>query len=228
MAVARRVSFAVRGGTIALVAAATSRAADPPPTWAPRTASPVPADPAPVAPIEQDALSRCGVSESGLRETARALLARWARGTAMADADGVALLQRAAGEPHPWARAWLASARGLDRDATARKLDAWLGVAPARAPASPLRGSLRTRAGRGRRRSPSSRSTSSPISTRCPSVRARGSGSRFVPTSACRRRVAKSSPSARAACRASCRRPSTGGPSRPALLPTVQVSSLFR
>ena len=47
-------------------------------------------------------------------------------GLPMPDSDAIAFAQRAAGEPHPWARAWAASAKTLSPDATLRKLDEWL------------------------------------------------------------------------------------------------------
>ena len=50
--------------------------------------------------------------------------------------DALAFAQRAAGEPHPWARAWAASARELSTDATLRKLDEWLARRSRAAPAA--------------------------------------------------------------------------------------------
>jgi uncharacterized protein YkwD len=132
VAIARRLSLAASAGLATLALAMRAHAADPQPAWSAWTASPVAADSATLLPIEQDALARCGMAESGLREPARAVVAGWARGATMPDASELAVLERAAGEPHPWARAWLASARGLDRDATLRKLDAWLGGKAAR------------------------------------------------------------------------------------------------
>ncbi len=40
--------------------------------------------------------------------------------------NALALAQRAAGEPHPWPRAWVASGRPLDHQATVRRLSEWL------------------------------------------------------------------------------------------------------
>lgn len=54
------------------------------------------------------------------------------RGLPVPELDEIALLQRAAGEPHPWARAWVATSHTLDSDALMVKLDAWLGLAPNR------------------------------------------------------------------------------------------------
>jgi uncharacterized protein YkwD len=47
--------------------------------------------------------------------------------------DGISLEQRAAGEPHPWARVWAASARTLVAETTMASLDPWLDqLGPAR------------------------------------------------------------------------------------------------
>lgn len=55
------------------------------------------------------------------------------RGAPLPEADALAVLQRAAGEPHPWARAWVASGRALEHDPTMARLEAWLGPAAASA-----------------------------------------------------------------------------------------------
>ena len=53
-------------------------------------------------------------------------MSRVLQGLPLTDPDALAFEQRAAGEPHPWARAWAASAKALSTEATLRKLDAWL------------------------------------------------------------------------------------------------------
>jgi len=60
--------------------------------------------------------------------TARVLLARKLAGGPLPELDGIAEVQRAEGEPHPWPRAWAAQAHTLG-DAAMAKLDAWLGEA---------------------------------------------------------------------------------------------------
>jgi uncharacterized protein YkwD len=113
-----------------LLAAAPALAAEPPATWSAWIASPIPIDRTTLSPIEAHALARCGGTDAGLRDTARAVLARKLRGLPMPEFDDIARTQRAAGEPHPWARAWVASGRTLDGVATIAKLDSWLGPAP--------------------------------------------------------------------------------------------------
>jgi hypothetical protein len=115
---------------LALIAWAPAFAAEPPIAWSAWSVSPVPIDPTDLVPIERSALARCGAGEAGLRDTARAVVARRLQGLPMPELDRIALLQRAAGEPHPWARAWVATGRTLDSGATAAKLDAWLALAP--------------------------------------------------------------------------------------------------
>jgi uncharacterized protein YkwD len=44
----------------------------------------------------------------------------------MLSPEGIAFAQRAAGEPHPWARAWAATGKSLPLEGTLGKLDAWL------------------------------------------------------------------------------------------------------
>jgi uncharacterized protein YkwD len=93
----------------------------------------VPIDRATLTPIERDVLLRCGAGEAGLRDTARAVVARKLHGLPIPELDRIALLQRAAGEPHPWARVWVATGRALDDGATMAKLDAWLAITPSAA-----------------------------------------------------------------------------------------------
>jgi uncharacterized protein YkwD len=97
------------------------------PSWADWTSSPRPVDATALDPLERAALAACGTGEAGLRETARAILARKLAGLPMPELDAIEAAQRAAGEPHPWPRAWAASARSLDEGATLAKLTAWLG-----------------------------------------------------------------------------------------------------
>jgi uncharacterized protein YkwD len=99
---------------------------DPPAIWAEVTSSPVALSEGPSDALEREALARCGHGDEGLRGAAGDVLLRALQGLPMPDADALAFAQRAAGEPHPWARAWAASARVLSTDATLRKLDEWL------------------------------------------------------------------------------------------------------
>jgi uncharacterized protein YkwD len=101
-------------------------AIDPPVVWAPATASPAPLNDQPRDPLAREALARCGNGESGLQAAATLILSRTLRGLPLPDAEALAFAQRAAGEPHPWARAWAASARALSPEATLRRLDDWL------------------------------------------------------------------------------------------------------
>ncbi len=104
----------------------TSEAADGSVTWATVTSSPVAIAEAPRDPLARVAQSRCGDGEAGLHEAAVRIVARKMHGLPMPDADAIAAVQRAEGEPHPWARAWAASAKRLSQEATLRSLDVWL------------------------------------------------------------------------------------------------------
>lgn len=119
------------GGSLALMTAGTARSDPAAPTYAAWSASPLPVDDTTLSPIERDALARCGRGEAGLRAVARALLIRKLAGGSLPELDGIAREQRAAGEPHPWPRAWSVRARSLDsadtRASTMALLDAWLG-----------------------------------------------------------------------------------------------------
>jgi hypothetical protein len=101
-------------------------AASSPVEWAAVTASPSPVADGSLDPLERSALSRCGPAERGLLTTAQAIASEKAAGQPMPPLDAIAFEQRAAGEPHPWARAWAASGRPLGAEATMRALDAWL------------------------------------------------------------------------------------------------------
>jgi uncharacterized protein YkwD len=104
----------------------SAAAMDPPVLWAEVTSSPVAlSDPPPDA-LEREALAHCGVGEAGLREASRRAVSRVLRGLPLTDPDTLAFEQRSAGEPHPWARAWAASAKTLSTEATLRRLDEWL------------------------------------------------------------------------------------------------------
>jgi uncharacterized protein YkwD len=125
----RRATASNRAALVALVALAVAPAAHAhEPGWAPWSASPVALDPAPLEPLEREALDACGPGDAGLRQTAGAILERKRRGLPMPDLDAIAAAQRAAGEPHPWARAWAVSAASLERDAVLPRLRAWVGM----------------------------------------------------------------------------------------------------
>ncbi len=99
---------------------------EPPAIWAEVSSSPVALTAPPGDSLEREALARCGTGDEGLRGAAADALHRALQGLPLPDADAIAFAQRAAGEPHPWARAWSASAKTLSTDATLRKLDGWL------------------------------------------------------------------------------------------------------
>jgi hypothetical protein len=109
-----------------LAASSSSIAADE--TRAAWTASPVAVDASALGDVERSVLARCGSGEAALMATARVLLARKLAGGPLPELDGIAEVQRAEGEPHPWPRAWAARAHTLGEPAMAQ-LDAWLGDA---------------------------------------------------------------------------------------------------
>jgi cysteine-rich secretory family protein len=113
-----------------LLATSPLLASDGPSTWSAWSASPVPIDRTTLSRLEEEALARCGGSDAGLAETARVVLGRKLRGLPIPEFDDLARAQRAAGEPHPWARAWVASGVGAGTVETMAKLDSWLGPAP--------------------------------------------------------------------------------------------------
>jgi uncharacterized protein YkwD len=98
--------------------------------WADATSSPVALDATKLDPLAREALSKCGAGEAGLRNLAEEIASRKVRGLPMPKPDAIASAQRAAGEPHPWARAWAASAKALASETTLPKLDAWLAESP--------------------------------------------------------------------------------------------------
>jgi uncharacterized protein YkwD len=77
-------------------------------------------------PLERAALAHCGTGEAGLQHAARVVVARKLGGLRMPELDALSSAQRIAGEPHPWPRAWVASARQLAEESTMRRLDGWL------------------------------------------------------------------------------------------------------
>jgi uncharacterized protein YkwD len=94
--------------------------------WAVQTGSPRAVDARAPSALERAALDACGPGDAGLMETARAVLARKLWGLPIPEPGEVALLQRAAGEPHPWARTWAASGGALDAATVAVRLREWL------------------------------------------------------------------------------------------------------
>jgi len=103
---------------------------DPPSAWVEVTSSPASLAGAPDDALERALLARCGAGEAGLSASARDVVSRKLRGLPMPDSDAIALVQRTAGEPHPWARAWAASGKSLSIEATLRALDTWLADDP--------------------------------------------------------------------------------------------------
>jgi hypothetical protein len=96
------------------------------------SASPIPVDAMTLAPLERQVLSVCGVGDAGLFTTALAVLKRTLGGQAIPEPDEIATAQRATGEPHPWARAWVARGRAFDATWLGN-LGAWLGPVDPRA-----------------------------------------------------------------------------------------------
>ncbi len=91
-----------------------------------RPMSPVPMDEGSLDGLGRAALAQCGVGESGLGQVAREIFAVKAAGGRLLEPDAIAFAQRAAGEPHPWARAWSASAKGEGAEVLLAKLREWL------------------------------------------------------------------------------------------------------
>src|SRR5437762_11954654 len=94
--------------------------------WVDATASPVAISGVRDA-REGELLAHCGgarVADAGLFAVARRVVDDKLAGSAALDEDALASAQRAAGEPHPWARAFVATSRAPA--ATTRRLDAWL------------------------------------------------------------------------------------------------------
>jgi uncharacterized protein YkwD len=96
--------------------------------WAAWSASPRGVDAGAPSALERAAIDACGAGDAGLVDTARAVLARKLHGQPLPEADDVAALQRAVGEPHPWAQAWAVSARALDAATVVPRLHEWLGA----------------------------------------------------------------------------------------------------
>jgi hypothetical protein len=96
--------------------------------WATQTSSPSPspADAHARDPIEQKALAKCGPAEVGLDRVARSMATRKAAGSSLPSPDVIDTLQRAAGEPHPWARAWATQFSAPSTDTALAKLEDWV------------------------------------------------------------------------------------------------------
>ncbi len=76
--------------------------------------------------IERAVSEKCAAGDAGLTNMAREILARRRAESRVSDAEAVAFAQRTAGEPHPWPKVWVASARVLAPYPTLQKFDAWL------------------------------------------------------------------------------------------------------
>ena len=100
--------------------------AEAPRVWAAASMSPVPMDEGSLDGLGRAALAQCGVGESGLGQVAREILSLKVAGGRLPDPNVITFAQRAAGEPHPWARAWSASAKGEGAEALVAKLREWL------------------------------------------------------------------------------------------------------
>ncbi len=105
-------------------------ALEPQVVWAPSASSPRPLDEAGLDGLEKAALHLCGAGDAGLAAAARTIAERRASAGGLANLDEIASAQRAAGEPHPWARAWAATAATLEQGALAERLVRWLGQGP--------------------------------------------------------------------------------------------------
>jgi uncharacterized protein YkwD len=97
-----------------------------PRAWAPVSESPVPVDERPLDPLGRAALAQCGAGEAGLGQVAQEILAVKLVGGRLLEPDAIAFAQRAAGEPHPWPRAWAAIAKSGASETLLTKLRDWL------------------------------------------------------------------------------------------------------
>jgi uncharacterized protein YkwD len=113
---------------LALVGGPDALAEDGANPWSAWSASPIAIDLTTLEPMERDALALCGAGDAGLRDTARAIVERKLRGRPGPELDEIARIQRAVGEPHPWARAWIGSGRALDDESIMARLESWLGL----------------------------------------------------------------------------------------------------
>jgi uncharacterized protein YkwD len=113
------------GSLVVALGSSASRADTTPPTFASDTRSPEPIAAGRLSDREADLLARCGRGEAGLRDVAKRAVGRRLANEPAMDADALAWEQRAAGEPHVWARAWVVSGRALDHESTVSKLDTW-------------------------------------------------------------------------------------------------------
>jgi uncharacterized protein YkwD len=93
--------------------------------WVATTASPTRATPTD-DPLERAALTRCGDADGGVAGVARAVLRERIRTGRLPEPEWTSFVQRALGEPHPWARVWATSGKTLALDDTIARLDAWI------------------------------------------------------------------------------------------------------
>ncbi|EYF06423.1 CAP domain-containing protein [Chondromyces apiculatus] len=105
-------------------AGAQGRGPQPPPlTWQPSTQSPQRAAP---SPRDAALLGLCGIPDAALTEVARRNVERQILGLDILAADELLFTLRAAGDPHPWPRAWSVDGGPLpDADLTQR-FSGWL------------------------------------------------------------------------------------------------------
>jgi uncharacterized protein YkwD len=115
----------ILAAVLAWLGGSTAGAADTSWSYAPHARSPEPIASGILSDREAELLSRCGTGEAGLREVAKRAVARRLANEPAMDAEALAWEQRAAGEPHVWARAWVVSGRALDHESTLARLDAW-------------------------------------------------------------------------------------------------------
>jgi uncharacterized protein YkwD len=120
--VRRGAGAAARIALFATAVAASAGAADAPLAWSAATRSP-----RPIAAGGRDApmYAACGTPDAALAEVATRAAARQLAGGGLPAADETAFAHHAAGDPHPWPRAFGIAGHGLD-DATAlAKLAPW-------------------------------------------------------------------------------------------------------
>jgi len=78
------------------------------------------------AAFERAVASKCAAGEATLTNMARQILTGRGTESRTTDTEAIAFAQRATGEPHPWPKVWVASARTLAPLSTLEKVDAWL------------------------------------------------------------------------------------------------------
>lgn len=113
---------AVVGAALCALAAAQPAAQAPPIAWKPQTRSP---QPVATAPREAALQSLCGAPDAALAEVARRNADRQVQGLDILPADELLFTLRAAGDPHPWPRAWSISGGPLTEDELSRRFSAW-------------------------------------------------------------------------------------------------------